>query len=98
MKDDVKELRMQIIEAGLEAVAELILIAREKILKTFTGDENAELSADRLKNAAATKKLAIFDALEILNKVEEERENIESINNGPSRVDNKQGFAERNAK
>jgi len=30
------------------------------------------VSADRLKNAAATKKLAIFDAFEILKRIEEE--------------------------
>jgi hypothetical protein len=30
------------------------------------------VSADRLKNAAATKKLAIFDAFEILHRMEEE--------------------------
>ena len=30
------------------------------------------MTADRLKNAAATKKLAIFDAFEILKRLEEE--------------------------
>ena len=32
------------------------------------------MSADRLKNAAATKKLAIFDAFEILNRIQEEED------------------------
>jgi len=32
------------------------------------------VSADRLKNAAATKKLAIFDAFEILNRIQEEED------------------------
>ena len=32
-----------------------------------------DLSADKLKNAAATKKLAIFDAFEILSRIEEEQ-------------------------
>ena len=31
------------------------------------------LAADRLKNAAATKKLAIFDAFEILKSIEDEK-------------------------
>ena len=31
-----------------------------------------DVTADRLKNAAATKKLAIFDAFEILKRLEEE--------------------------
>ena len=35
------------------------------------------LSADRLKNAAATKKLAIFDAFEILNRIQEEENLLE---------------------
>jgi len=37
-------------------------------------DTGEDVSADRLKNAAATKKLAIFDAFEILNRIEEEEE------------------------
>ena len=35
------------------------------------------MSADRLKNAAATKKLAIFDAFEILKRLEEEENLLE---------------------
>ena len=35
------------------------------------------MSADRLKNAAATKKLAIFDAFEILKRLEEEEQLLE---------------------
>ena len=54
-----------------------------------------ELSADRLKNAAATKKLAIFDAFEILNRIEAEREALEMLDKGVNRTETKQGFAER---
>lgn len=35
------------------------------------------MTADRLKNAAATKKLAIFDAFEILKRIEEEENMLE---------------------
>ena len=35
------------------------------------------MTADRLKNAAATKKLAIFDAFEILHRIEEEENLLE---------------------
>jgi len=42
-------------------------VAKEKIV-----DSDDDVSADRLKNAAATKKLAIFDAFEILTRIEEE--------------------------
>ena len=47
---------------------EIIKVAEEAILDN--GDD--DLSADKLKNAAATKKLAIFDAFEILSRIEEE--------------------------
>ena len=49
---------------------QLIKVAEEKIIKH---DPEDALSADRLKNAAATKKLAIFDAFEILNRIEAEQ-------------------------
>jgi hypothetical protein len=60
-----------------------------------SGDEDGELAADRLKNAAATKKLAIFDAFEILNRIEAEREALEMLDKGVNRTETKQGFAER---
>jgi len=40
-------------------------------------DTEEDVSADRLKNAAATKKLAIFDAFEILKRLEEEENLLE---------------------
>ena len=61
-------------------------------------DSDDELAADRLKNAAMTKKLAIFDAFEILNRIELEREGLESLEKGVSKTDTKQGFAERRSK
>jgi hypothetical protein len=72
---NTKETRKKIIQAGRKAVEELIKVAEEQII-TETGDE--DLAADRLKNAAATKKLCIMDAFEILQRVEEE----ENIING----------------
>ena len=68
---NVKETKQKIIDAGHRAVEQLIRVAKEDIIKH---DAEDELSADRLKNAAATKKLAIFDAFEILNRIEAERE------------------------
>ena len=89
---DIKELKIQIIDAGQKAVDELKNVAKEKIV---TGTED-DVSADRLKNAAATKKLAIFDAFEILKRIEEERDRLEGKdikkNNLPK------GFAERKSK
>jgi hypothetical protein len=66
---NIKETKQNIIQAGHKAVLELIKVAEEAILDN--GEE--DLAADKLKNAAATKKLAIFDAFEILNRIEDEQ-------------------------
>ena len=87
---DPKEIKLKIIEAGHQAVEQLIKVAKEAIIKP---EDESELSADRLKNAAATKKLAIFDAFEILNRIESEREALEMLDKGVNRTDTKQGFA-----
>ena len=85
----VKDTKLSIIQAGHKAVEELIKVAKEPIV-----DSDDDISADRLKNAAATKKLAIFDAFEILNRIQEENNILEDIV-----VDKKEtsfsGFAER---
>ena len=65
----IKETKLNIIQAGQKAVEELIKVAKEKIV-----DSDDDVSADRLKNAAATKKLAIMDAFEILTKIQLEEE------------------------
>ena len=90
-----KEIKLEIIQAGRKAVKQLIKVAKEEIIKP---DPEDELAADRLKNAAATKKLAIFDAFEILNRIDEEQESIDSINKGVQSIETKQGFAERRSK
>ena len=57
-----------------------------------------ELAADKLKNAAASKKLSIFDAFEILKRIDSEQETLDIESKGPNRTDTKQGFAERRSK
>lgn len=91
---DTKQTKLKIIEAGHQAVEQLIRVAKEKIIKP---DPEDDLAADRLKNAAATKKLAIFDAFEILKRIEEEREALDQ-SGGNTKIDTKQGFAERRSK
>jgi ASC-1-like (ASCH) protein len=90
---NIKETKKNIIQAGHKAVEELIKVAKEAIV-----DSEEDISADRLKNAAATKKLAIFDAFEILNRIQTE----EDILNEKPKDDVKEniykGFAERRAK
>ena len=88
-------LKLQIIQAGKKAVEQLIKVAKEDIIKH---DPEDELAADRLKNAAATKKLAIFDAFDILNKIDTEQENITNNQINGNKVQSKQGFAERRSK
>ena len=66
------KIKLQIIKAGEKAVQQLIKVAEEQIIKY---GEDDELAADKLKNAAATKKLAIFDAFEILKRIQEEKDN-----------------------
>ena len=92
---DSKELREEIIKAGRKAVKQLIKVAQEEIIKP---DPEDELAADRLKNAAATKKLDIFDAFEILKRIDTEEDNLKIEAQGPKRTDTKQGFAERRSK
>ena len=89
---NVKETKKNIIQAGQKAVEELIKVAKEPIV-----DSEDDISADRLKNAAATKKLAIFDAFEILTRIQEE-ENI--LDNKPTekKENTFSGFAERSSK
>ena len=65
---NIKERKKNIIQAGYKAVEELVKVAKEAIV-----DSGDDITADRLKNAAATKKLAIFDAFEILNRIEDEQ-------------------------
>lgn len=90
-----REIKLRIISAGEKAVEQLIKVAQEEIINH---DSEDGLAADRLKNAAATKKLAIFDAFEILSRIESERESLNAIERGISKVDTKQGFAERRSK
>ena len=90
---NTKETKKNIILAGQIAVEELIKVAKEAIV-----DSKEDISADRLKNAAATKKLAIFDAFEILNRIQEE----ENLLEGKEPEDKKEkvfkGFAEGRSK
>ena len=87
-----KETKKRIIQAGHKAVEELIKVAKEAIVES-----DDDLAADRLKNAAATKKLAIFDAFEILNRIEEEK-NILEDKPSNQKENTFQGFAEKRSK
>lgn len=91
---DSRTIKEEIIKAGRIAVHQLIKVAKEEIIKP---DPEDELAADRLKNAAATKKLAIFDAFEIMKRIEDEEE---KLNAPESKEENRSsgGFAERRSR
>ena len=91
---DSKKIKEDIIKAGEIAVKELIKVAKEAILKA---DED-EIAADRLKNAAATKKLAVFDAFDILKRIEEEKDKINSPELNSTNNTSSGGFAERRSR
>ena len=88
-----KEQKNRIIQSGYKAVEELIKVAEEEIITNSEDD----LAADRLKSAAATKKLAIFDAFEILNRIDVEKAMLE---NKPIKKEEKSfgGVAEKRSK
>ncbi len=90
---NTKETKKKIIQAGQKAVEELIKVAKEKIV-----DSDDDVSADRLKNAAATKKLAIMDAFEILSKINEEEEMLMEKSKEVKEERNFKGFAEGRSK
>ena len=90
---NTKETKKKIIQAGQRAIEELIKVAKEKIV-----DSDDDVSADRLKNAAATKKLAIMDAFEILTKIQLEED---LLNEKPKELKEEKtfkGFAEGRSK
>ena len=90
---NIKETKKSIIQAGHKAVEELIKVAKEAIV-----DSGDDITADRLKNAAATKKLAIFDAFEILSRIQEEENLLECKEPEDKKVKVFKGFAERRSK
>ena len=87
---NTKETKLNIIRAGQLAVEELIKVAKEAIV-----DSGEDISADRLKNAAATKKLAIFDAFEILTRIEQEEK---MLKDNTKQANKFGGFAESRSK
>ncbi len=83
--------KVEILEAAKVAIDELIKVLKEPIITRSEDD----ISADKLKNAASAKRLAFEDALNMLQKIEEEENKsseLPTINVGNG------GFAEGRAK
>ena len=90
---NIKETKKSIILAGHKAVEELIKVAKEAIV-----DSGDDITADRLKNAAATKKLAIFDAFEILTRIQLEQDILDEKTVEIKEEKSFKGFAEKRSK
>lgn len=75
MSESLKDKKERVLVAAEKAVDELIKVLEEKIITNTEED----LTADKMKNAAQAKKLAFLDALEMLEKVGQEREKVENI-------------------
>ena len=90
---EIKKTKRSIIQAGQVAVEELIKVAKEPII-----DSDDDISADRLKNAAATKKLCVFDAFEILNRIQEEQDMLDEKPKEIKKEITFRGFAEGRSK
>ena len=88
-----KETKLNIIQAGHIAVEELIKVAKEPII-----DFGPDISADRLKNAAATKKLCIMDAFEIVTRIQEEEDILNEKPKEAKEEKSFKGFAEGRSK
>ncbi len=94
MPTDLKEKKKRVLEAAELAVEELINVLKEKIV-SFEDD----LSADKMKNAAAAKRLAFEDAIIILDKIQEERDKMNVVQSTVVIPDtSKGGFAENRGK
>jgi|TARA_R110000868_G_scaffold231304_2_gene484667 hypothetical protein len=66
MSNEVRKIKEDLIASGKEAAQDLMRVAKEKIV--VKGKD--PLAADKLKNAAAAKKMAIFDAFDILDRIQ----------------------------
>jgi hypothetical protein len=89
----MSDTKIRIIEAGKNAINELIKVLEQPII-THAEDD---ISADKMKNAASAKRLAFEDAMFMLLKIEEE-ENKNSETPIAEATLGKSGFAEGRAK
>jgi len=86
-----RDLTEKLIKSGFKAAKELIKVAEAPIIKTSKKDVAGEdlfdltdeLAAEKMKNAAAAKKLAIFDAFDILDKIKEKQADLDAADGKP---------------
>jgi hypothetical protein len=90
---EISKKKELIIKAGFKAVDHLIKVAEENIITNSEED----LTADKLKNAAQAKNIAIMDAFDILDKINEEQAILDN-EKGDGTERQLTGFTKRNAK
>lgn len=73
----IEEYKQEIIDASRVGVDELIKVLKEPIITHSEED----VSSDRLKNAVATKKLAMIDAFEMIDRIDIEQNNLKEGDN-----------------
>lgn len=88
--DTTENYKEKLIAAAKIALTHLLVVIEEPII-TYTEDD---VSSDRLKNSVQTKKIAVFDYLDILTRIDAEQL---SLTEG-TLSHSSQGFAERNSK
>ena len=92
MSEDLRAKKERLLKAAEKGVDELI-----NVLESSIGSIEGDLAADKMKNAAAAKRLAFEDALAILKGIEEERIKIEE-GPVPEVILGASGFAEGRSK
>tara|TARA_R110000868_G_scaffold191058_1_gene435208 strand:- start:498 stop:806 length:309 start_codon:yes stop_codon:yes gene_type:complete len=75
MSKGINEIKLQLIKAGKTAALELVKVANKTLVTDLSSED--DLALDKLKNAAAAKKMAIFDAFDILDRIRKEEDNME---------------------
>jgi len=70
MLENLKDKKDRVLRAAERSVDELIKVLEQPIVNYSVEDD---LSADKMKNAAAAKRLAFEDALSILERIDAER-------------------------
>ena len=94
MHKSTREIKEDLIAAGKEAAIDLTTVAKQKILINTAGKD--PLAADKMKTAAAAKRLAIFDAFDILDKVQLEEDKLKAADKeAEDKINNPEGAAEK---
>ena len=90
-----KDTKQRIIDAGKKAIEHLIKIAEEEINLNDFNKSGEEFDASAFKSYTSTKKIAVFDSIDILERITEVEN---SLNGDTPRNTVSQGFAESRAK